>query len=293
MHGAILKSKVLITVICLLVIVTGIYLVNTGAPVPDKKITINYKFSVLNTTKQPIKHARVATFGPVLQTGTQVCADLKVSQPCLFSKDNLGNQLIAIDWDVFPPFSTKIIHVSSRIHVWNKPRKGRFSLSEDDLKSEPLIESDNILIRNQAKLLKMNTPIETARAVFKWVSVNMSYSGYTRSCRGALYAIKHRKGDCSEYAALFAALCRANGIPARLVGGFVCPDSSIVDAGDYHNWAEFYISGRWYPADPQQGRFMQNSSDYIAFQIIRNSNNHAGFLIPEIEGAGLIVSSGT
>jgi hypothetical protein len=54
-------------------------------------------------------------------------------------------------------------------------------------------------------------------------------------------ALADRRGDCEEMSAVFVALCRAGGIPARLVW---VPN---------HNWAEFYLTdeqgqGHWIPA---------------------------------------------
>lgn len=54
-------------------------------------------------------------------------------------------------------------------------------------------------------------------------------------------ALADRRGDCEEMSAVFVALCRAAGIPARLVW---VPN---------HNWAEFYLEdsqgeGHWIPA---------------------------------------------
>lgn len=43
-------------------------------------------------------------------------------------------------------------------------------------------------------------------------------------------ALADRRGDCEEMSAVFVALCRAGGIPARLVW---IPN---------HNWAEFYLT---------------------------------------------------
>jgi hypothetical protein len=58
---------------------------------------------------------------------------------------------------------------------------------------------------------------------------------------GVVNALKRRHGDCEEMAGIFVALCRASGIPARLVW---VPN---------HNWAEFYLTdtdgqGCWIPA---------------------------------------------
>jgi hypothetical protein len=58
---------------------------------------------------------------------------------------------------------------------------------------------------------------------------------------GVVNCLKARHGDCEEMAAIFVAVCRAAGIPARLVW---VPN---------HNWAEFYLTdhegaGCWIPA---------------------------------------------
>jgi len=105
------------------------------------------------------------------------------------------------------------------------------------------------------------------------VTGNVRYSGYAGRDRGALYALEHRKGDCTEYANLFVALCRANGIAARPIGGYVCPQSGVLKARDYHNWGEFYEDGSWKLADPQNRVLRQNPADYIAMRIMHASED--------------------
>jgi hypothetical protein len=73
---------------------------------------------------------------------------------------------------------------------------------------------------------------------------------------------------------LFVALCRANGLPARRVGGYICPESAVLKARDYHNWVELYEDGTWQIADPQNNVLMQNEGDYIAMRIIRASQDN-------------------
>jgi len=54
-------------------------------------------------------------------------------------------------------------------------------------------------------------------------------------------------GDCTEYAVLLAALIRSEGIPARVVVGFVYltnPESFVP-----HMWTEARIDGVWLPLD--------------------------------------------
>lgn len=48
--------------------------------------------------------------------------------------------------------------------------------------------------------------------------------------------LKTKKGICYDYAALFAAMLRANGIPAKLVMGYVFPDDI------YHAWNLIYTT---------------------------------------------------
>ena len=115
------------------------------------------------------------------------------------------------------------------------------------------------------------TPAESTGKIFRWVADNIHYTGYLRDTRGALYALRNRRGDCTESMCLFAALCRAKQIPARGVGGYVCKEDSILKPDSYHNWAEFYEAGAWRIGDPQKRVFMERPSDYIAMRIIGES----------------------
>ena len=55
------------------------------------------------------------------------------------------------------------------------------------------------------------------------------------------------EGDCTEYAVLLAALCRARGIPARVAIGLVYV--SAAQGFAYHMWNEVWVDGRWMPLD--------------------------------------------
>lgn len=142
-----------------------------------------------------------------------------------------------------------------------------------------------------AEGLKTTEPFKTAKNILHWIADNVEYSGYISSDRGALYAFKNKRGDCTESMNLFIALSRANGIPARGIGGYVCSEDAILKPNGYHNWAEFYEDDVWRIADPQRGMFSQNQSHYIAMRIIGESQNnpmgdHNRFLF---EGGGLEV----
>ena len=59
------------------------------------------------------------------------------------------------------------------------------------------------------------------------------------------------EGECGDFAALFIALSRAKGIPARPVVGYW----AISGINQTHVWAEFYLEGLgWIPVDPTFGQ---------------------------------------
>jgi hypothetical protein len=60
------------------------------------------------------------------------------------------------------------------------------------------------------------------------------------------WVLDHGWYDCKFGAALLAALCRARGIPARLITGYVLREVSP----GFHSWLEVWIAGRgWLPID--------------------------------------------
>ena len=54
------------------------------------------------------------------------------------------------------------------------------------------------------------------------------------------------EGTCSEYTALYMALCRAAGVPVRAAVGFV---AGAERALTLHIWAQVWV-GRWLDVDP-------------------------------------------
>ena len=68
----------------------------------------------------------------------------------------------------------------------------------------------------------------------------------------ALAIVQHRTGTCSQHAILMVALCRAVGIPAKLVAGLVAHSKNELSG---HDWVQCYINGRWVDYDPTWGGF--------------------------------------
>jgi transglutaminase-like putative cysteine protease len=63
------------------------------------------------------------------------------------------------------------------------------------------------------------------------------------------------RGDCTEHTALFVALARSLGIPARPVHGLVFAEyGDRVPALYWHAWAEVRVGRAWIPLDPTFGQ---------------------------------------
>jgi hypothetical protein len=76
------------------------------------------------------------------------------------------------------------------------------------------------------------------------------------SLPSALEVLRTRVGDCNEHTALYVALARAAGIPARIAVGLV----HLRGAFYYHAWAEVFLAtnggrGRWLAVDPTLDQF--------------------------------------
>ncbi len=73
----------------------------------------------------------------------------------------------------------------------------------------------------------------------------------------ALEVLESRQGDCSEHAVLTGAMCRAVGIPARIVVGVVYVPQLGGKNGAFgaHAWVEACVGGKWIGLDAAMGRW--------------------------------------
>jgi transglutaminase-like putative cysteine protease len=96
----------------------------------------------------------------------------------------------------------------------------------------------------------------TARAIYDWVVDNVEYKkvGTGWGNGDTYWACTERYGNCTDFHALFIALARSEGIPARFEIGFPVPaDKPGGDIGGYHCWVQFYLPERgWIPIDASE-----------------------------------------
>jgi transglutaminase-like putative cysteine protease len=100
--------------------------------------------------------------------------------------------------------------------------------------------------------------LEKEHAIYDYVVDNMSYdkSGTGWGNGDIFWACDMKRGNCTDFHALFIGLSRASGIPARFSIGFpIPPERGQGEIGGYHCWAEFYLNGfGWVPVDASEAR---------------------------------------
>jgi|GEM_PF-2126372 len=102
-----------------------------------------------------------------------------------------------------------------------------------------------------------------AEACKQFVSATMRSASLTVGDATASEVARSRRGDCTEYSVLLAALLRANGIPSRCVNGLVYSESGFAGRRDVfvrHQWTQAWIedeagAGRWVDLDAAQWRY--------------------------------------
>ena len=136
------------------------------------------------------------------------------------------------------------------------PDAGRY------LAPEPFIESDAPEIRAEAEKAVWRITGDRSRAeeLTRYVNALLEKKP-TVSLPSAREVLRTKIGDCNEHTALYVAMARALGIPARVAVGLVY----VRGAFYYHAWPEVYVRegsnrGLWLPVDPTFNQFPADST---------------------------------
>jgi hypothetical protein len=144
------------------------------------------------------------------------------------------------------------------------------------LVAEEHLEADDPQIEAAADSFYGTSQLELVSRIYGFVLDRMHYAGYNPSDVGAAAALASGSGDCTEYSDLFAALCRAKGIPARVIEGYAA-DSGPDDLRFGHNWTEVYLDDfGWVPFDPIYDD-NNGSSAETTFENLKNIYIYTGF----------------
>jgi transglutaminase-like putative cysteine protease len=144
---------------------------------------------------------------------------------------------------------------------------------------EPFIESDAPEIKAQAERMVAGVTGTRERAERLTREVNtLIEKKPTVSLPSALEVLRTKVGDCNEHTALFVALARSIGIPARINVGLVYVHGAFY----YHAWPEVYIDegkgrGLWLPVDPT---FDQFPADATHVRLARGGLDKQASILP-------------
>ena len=109
--------------------------------------------------------------------------------------------------------------------------------------------------------------VEKARAIYDYVVDTMTYSKEgTGWGNGDIYwACDAKRGNCTDFHALFTGLARAAGIPAKFAIGFPIPtERGEGEIGGYHCWSEFWLDGHgWVPVDASEATKNPDKREYF------------------------------
>ncbi|MEM9931243.1 MAG: transglutaminase family protein, partial [Bacteroidota bacterium] len=151
----------------------------------------------------------------------------------------------ALNYDLSPELS-QLQAIPESVTPWLAPSK--FIQAEDEritrLANELMLGSSNM----ESTLRQFYGYAEGLRPI------------QTSELTDAITALEAGAASCNGKSRLFVALCRAAGIPARVVGGIILQD---VQKRTSHLWAEAYVHGQWVPFDPLNHHFAFLPQNYL------------------------------
>jgi transglutaminase-like putative cysteine protease len=174
--------------------------------------------------------------------------------------------------------SAPVVEVTSRFRTRDRlvsmtPGSGETAAPSElktYLKSTDLMPTDGIVRETALKATQgVNGDVARARAIYDWTVENTERNPKTRGCGSgdvrAMLEAGTLNGKCADLNAIFVALCRSVGIPARDVYGIrvatsprgyrsMGPQPGVITKAQ-HCRAEFYAQGiGWVPVDPADVR---------------------------------------
>jgi transglutaminase-like putative cysteine protease len=208
----------------------------------------------------------------------QQIANLRIEGPAGYQTATLdGNKMVHVSATQGPleiklSFdATREEHIQSRLY-------GGPPLPRDEdpkdlaryLRPDRLVPLDNQIrawAREVVEKANAHTDLEMARAIYNHVIATVKYDKTGKGWgRGDIYyACEARRGNCTDFHAIFIGYARAMGIPARFAIGFPLPaDRGEGQIAGYHCWAEFYAKGiGWIPIDASEAGKNPDKREYF------------------------------
>jgi hypothetical protein len=132
------------------------------------------------------------------------------------------------------------------------PYKGKDKAIREALEPTRFLQSDNEQIIAFARQAVGGTKdaAEAAKKIEAFVADYIENRSLSVGYASAAEVVASKQGDCSEFAVLTAAMCRAVGIPAQVVAGVAYVDDFLGNQGfGGHAWTQAYIGDKWIGLD--------------------------------------------
>jgi hypothetical protein len=131
----------------------------------------------------------------------------------------------------------------------NDGEPGPATVDEAYLRPNAMINSqdDRVVALARKAVAGATDPWEKAKRIEQWVSKNIRDKNFSVAFAPASEVAENLSGDCTEHGVLTAAMCRAQGVPARVVVGLLYVDD--LGGFGFHLWNEVYINRRWVAID--------------------------------------------
>ena len=291
-------------------------------PAPPRERTVAFTYATV-VKAIPRETKQVDLWLPVPQDSPfQRITDVVIDAPYAYRIDTTqyGNRVLHVTLPAPRTDSVTVVmrltarrreHIQARLQVANH-QKGMATTDPNVahwLRADRLVPIDGqirIWATDVVNKAGAKTELQKARAIYDHVIATVKYdktgTGWGRG--DIYYACDARRGNCTDFHAVFIGYCRAVGIPARFAIGFSLPtDRPAGQVSGYHCWAEFYLNGvGWVPVDASEAAknparreyfFGAHDENRIEFSVGRDLTLYPGqaepvnyFIYPYAEAEG-------
>ncbi|MEL7020643.1 MAG: 7TM domain-containing protein [Bacteroidota bacterium] len=228
---------------------------------PDVMYRVNYHFQMDELDKE----ATIKAYVPQNSSHQSITDIRHTGNYKQFHKDTSTFGTRAL-WDFAPAnnidFSYQFTYAGKAVQYQlpdELPFEHEFlDISPDYLLPSEYIESTDLGIIKKAQQLQKTDVIASLRNNYDFLyQMPKSETSELTSARTTLI---QNNASCNGKSRLFVALCRAQGIPARVVGGLILQQTTKKTS---HLWAEAYVHGNWIPFDVLNGHYATLPANYL------------------------------
>ena len=176
----------------------------------------------------------------------------------------------------FPANLKMVITMKNQLIDMTPDSLSTFDRSDDEAGyfanlSNDYYDLNNPVLKNLVHEITKNheTLKDKVLAIYKWIGLNIKY-GVNRTNKVSEILIK-KIGSCTQFSALFIAMCRILKVPARIISGYIMRIDQSNGEGDSvsaHDVVEIYDNNkkRWFYVEPQA---------FIPFGLVTSWDNYS------------------